>query len=466
MSDAMGRPTLDERQALRRRVGAAAGASGVVVTVGLNVPRDCPNSLWFAEAFAAAWRELLWRRVVGEADVVETLDDWYGAAAVRAGSALWVKRVLVAIETRHPLGRLFDLDVWAGEHLVDGAAVGRPYRPCFLCERPALVCRREGTHARNDVIRWALETAERWGRSWRGITALTRRVARWASAAVAAEATATPKPGLVDERGSGVHDDMDLELLVASGRAIAPFFRACVGRAARRAMRGLTERPAALRRLRSLGRRAEAAMFAATGGVNTHKGLVFSLGLLCGAVGLLVGEGTRPRAAEVCAAAARMTEGLVERELMVLGEAGTTKGERNWLHHRSAGVRGEATAGFPSVLNHGLPEYERSAGRHGAAVRALLALMAVVDDGVVLARGGPAGLAELQRLARAALAGRWPDEAAGVAAFDELEEFCRRRRLSPGGSADLLAATLFLARLEFSWYCGDAPSIRRGQKEP
>src|SRR5215216_6849865 len=104
------------------------------------------------------------------------------------------------------------------------------------------------------------------------------QVANLAVQALLQEAELTPKPALVDRRGGGAHDDMDLDMLRLSAYALHPTFGALTDRA---------HYCAPSRRLRedlaAIGRRGEGAMFAVTGGVNTHRGAIWTLGLLAAA---------------------------------------------------------------------------------------------------------------------------------------------------------------------------------------
>ncbi|MBP2309459.1 triphosphoribosyl-dephospho-CoA synthase CitG [Azospirillum melinis] len=254
----------------------------------------------------------------------------------------------------------------------------------------------------------------------------------------------TPKPGLVDRRNCGSHRDMDLSSFLASARAIAPWFR----RFFERGLEGCAV-PADLflAGIRADGMACERVMLHATGGVNTHKGSIFAFGLLCAAAGRLAGQGRALRREPLCAEVAAICAEVVG-ELRRPGEAGTA-GEHLYRRHGLTGARGEAASGFATVRNHALPAFERLRphGPRMALHAALLELLAFNPDTNVVSRGGLAGLAFLQgeamRLRRDG----------GVAAPDYLHRLAAlddgaiRRNLSPGGSADLLAVTWFLAHL-------------------
>ncbi|MGH1572417.1 triphosphoribosyl-dephospho-CoA synthase MdcB [Methylobacterium sp. P31] len=263
------------------------------------------------------------------------------------------------------------------------------------------------------------------------------RVADLAHAALIDELETWPKPGLVSPVDSGSHDDMDAGTLRRSAAAIRPYFAELVSAGGRSATMG---------ELRVIGLRAEAAMLRATGGVNAHRGAVFSLGLICAAAGALGGASASAEAhAE---AVGRLWGSAIARAPTSL----TSHGGRAARRFGVGGASAEAAAGFPTIRAVGLPALRL--GRtcvpddpEAARVQCFFALLAVVDDTNLLHRGGAAGLTSARDAAAAFLAAGgtaapgWKDR--GVATHRAFVE----ARLSPGGCADLLAATLFLDAL-------------------
>ncbi|MGJ6968984.1 triphosphoribosyl-dephospho-CoA synthase [Streptosporangium sp. G11] len=251
--------------------------------------------------------------------------------------------------------------------------------------------------------------------------------------ALGQEARLSPKPGLADRRGRGAHDDMDLPLLLASAQALRPTFRS-VAEVAERTAAGIERRD----ELGRLGRAGEAAMLRVTRGVNTHRGALWTLGLLvAGAVGAADEREAARRAARLAA--------LPDRHLPVRAPS---HGELARRRYGVRGARGEAEAAFPHVVEVALPRLRR-AGAAGVAeevarLDALLEVMSLLDDTCVLHRGGPEGLRVVRSGAARVLAEGGAGTVRGHAALLELDERCVARRLSPGGSADLLAAALFL----------------------
>ena len=261
-------------------------------------------------------------------------------------------------------------------------------------------------------------------------------IADLAVSAIRAEADLTPKPGLVDQRGSGAHTDMDLAMLHASADSLHSTFAECASTTTQSVI-GLDLRA----RIGVIGRDGERLMLATTGGVNTHRGALWALGLLC--AGAAQGAGLEG-AVDVAARLATIPDPHVT--------ANTSHGARVRQRYGVTGAAGEAQQGFPHILLHALPAL-RAARRSGedegtARLTALLVLMANLDDTCVLHRGGPEGLRALQSGARAVVDAGGLGTARGRRHFAALDELCLSRRLSPGGSADLLSATLFLDALD------------------
>lgn len=266
------------------------------------------------------------------------------------------------------------------------------------------------------------------------------RIGFLAYEALVFEARLSPKPGLVDAEGSGAHADMDLSLLLKSAEAIQPYF-------SRFARRGAEDRALSpegrLSAIRQDGLEAESAMFSATSGVNTHKGAIFLLGVLCYAAGRR-GVNDVPFAAEELAWDAALVCRGVTREL------GVSAG-RAFARYGAKGARGEAEASYPGVTQIALPAHE-SALKAGASetdawLIALLRLIEHLEDANVLARCGETVARELRQAARAIANAHPAGGEAFLAELRALGEQCRLRHASPGGAADLLACAKFLFSL-------------------
>ncbi len=367
------------------------------------------------------------------------------------GEVKRVKEGTVAFEETHPLGPLADVDVMDSGGLVTGRReLKLPPRKCLLCARPAAECVVERSHSLEELKKRIEEILEAW-RSTGGNTLPGEqcgRIARYARLALLLEAAAWPKPGLVDPLSRGAHGDMDYLTFLASAAALAPRWERFV----RLGADFCGDDPAdLLPGLRQEGKEAEAAMFEGTGGINTHKGLIFSLGILCAASGMLAREGTAFCPQECCAQAAGIVRGISERDFAAARrkERGSlTAGERLFVDLGITGIRGEAEKGFPSVTGHALPRLQSDLGEglsmNDAMVNALLVLFTVSEDTNVLARCGTDGAALLKKKGAEALAAGGMKTPDGRAAVHALDVLFTESNLSPGGCADLLAVTVFL----------------------
>lgn len=271
------------------------------------------------------------------------------------------------------------------------------------------------------------------GASHAGDAALCAAIGRLAVRSLYEELTLYPKPGLVSLVDNGSHADMSAATFMRSLFALRRYFiritRAGIGHA---------PFPA----LRSLGIEAEQCMLLATGGVNTHRGAIFCLGLLCAAMGSCHAHGTALSAHAIRGALlARWGEALSRHTHAPTADS---HGLQAWHRHAAAGARQEAARGLPSVFNIALPALRHTLadgrGMRRARIDALFALMAQISDTNLYHRGGAGGAQAVKLHARAFLAG-------GGTAHPDWEQRAREchrifvaGRLSPGGAADLLAA--------------------------
>lgn len=266
-----------------------------------------------------------------------------------------------------------------------------------------------------------------------------------ASTALELELALDPKPGLVTPLSRGSHDDMDESTFRTSIDALRPYFIDC----ARLGAAG-----ADFATLRARGQIAEVEMFAATRGINTHKGAIFNLGLLTAAAGWQVARGGADAASPGRVVAANPGRVVAERwapDFLGAATGEPTHGSAVRLRHGIPGAREHAAAGFPVLFEVALPAMERALARGAdqrrAGVHTLLSIIAVLGDTNLVHRGGPSGLAWAQVASEAFLASGsvfavgWERRLRALAG-----EFVARW-LSPGGAADLLAATWFVQRL-------------------
>lgn len=346
-----------------------------------------------------------------------------------------LKDKMVEIEERHPIGRLLDIDVLDE----NGKKLSRPTeRGCLVCGAPGRACAAGRLHPVSELVSLTNDMLTRY------LTDLdAERIADLAKKSLLDEVYTAPKPGLVDPINTGSHTDMNISHFERSAEALEPYFRRCVIIGAQ----GKDEpRESTFLYLREAGLEAERRMYAATGGVNTHKGAIFSMGILCGAIGRLIRpDGYRPATEAILAEAARLSHSALEGDLRSIDRS--TAGGRAYLEYGVRGIRGEVMDGFPSIREIALPAYESALvngkNKNDAGVITLLHLIANVYDTNLYKRGGDEGVRYARDLARALIESGDTTEDDVRLMDDELT----KRNLSPGGCADLLAVTYFLTSL-------------------
>lgn len=262
-----------------------------------------------------------------------------------------------------------------------------------------------------------------------------------AKEAMMKEITLTPKPGLVDLHNNGSHLDMNPQTFYDSINAIEPFLKEFLDAGVKGAFDEPTQ---TFLVLRGLGQGCEAAMFKATKGVNTYKGMIFSQAVILGSAGRVIGRGNALSASLLQEEIKQVCAGLVQRDLCLKAR---TAGERFFVETKDGGIREEAQKGYPILFQLSLPNFKiwkEMFGEEIALKKTLLLLMSHLNDTTLWSRGGIEGLFWAKEKAKNALycLGGSLD---GV--LYDLDEQFIARHLSPGGSADMLAMTWLLDAL-------------------
>lgn len=430
-----------ERRAQRQRA-LLAEFSAPLICFTMNIAGPIKNSDLIRAGFSIG-KNLLWQQLAREklSPVhFEEINEATGNEACFSISAdpLTIKRITTAIEDHTELGRLFDMDVLRPNgQKVDRSELGLPERRCLICGGPARECARSRTHSVAELqqkttamLRAAVDRED------------CRHVAALAVRALLYEVGTTPKPGLVDRRNSGSHQDMDFFTFLNSSSVLHSYFETCC----RIGKETASEDPTVtFQALRWPGMEAEGRMLAATGQVNTHKGAIFSMGILCGGLGRLPRNvwADADRVLQECAA---MTKGLVESDFFgITLENAKTAGQRLYAEYGITGVRGQAEAGFPAVREYGLPVLEKglAAGKSidEAGCAAVLSMLCHAVDTNMISRSNVTVQRQTSAMLQELLEkDPYPDEAT----LCRLDDAFIEQNLSPGGSADLLALCYML----------------------
>ena len=363
-----------------------------------------------------------------------------------------VKTRMMSLEDSLSIGRLFDIDVLDPSGAKRSREdMGHSGRRCLLCDRPAAECGRARSHSVEELQQVTVRMMrEYFDRSF------ADEMAEAAVRALLSEVATTPKPGLVDRLGNGAHRDMDFFTFINSTAALIPYFR----EATLEGLRGKGDSKALFHVVRCHGQLAEEEMLRATGGVNTHKGLIFSVGILCAAAGALRGREGREDLDSLLDAAGQLAACALGDLDGVTARNAQSHGERIFARHGVGGIRREAADGFPHVRQYALPVLKESleAGHplNDAGAAALLNLLAQVYDTNIIHRAGLEALEDIQARAGAFLQ-KAPTVEEQKVFLAELDEEFVCRNISAGGCADLLAVAYLLYLYEKLVCCSKLP---------
>lgn len=282
-------------------------------------------------------------------------------------------------------------------------------------------------------------------------TTHARQLVSTALAAMLYEVSVNPKPGLVDPVDAGPHPDMNVFMFIDSAVSLRRYFDECVA-AGEQFTGGLTALPDLFQTIRPAGIEAEKDMFGATHGVNTHKGAIFSLGIMLTAAAF---QDRHPKVvptgnAGLMQVIQKMLAALIDHDLAngdMHDVRNLTAGEYQYVKYGFLGIRGEAAAGFPVVMNHAYPFLARRTGSiNERFLDTLLHILLYADDSNLIKRSGnPDILLRVRQWVTRFFELGGSQTAEGVSFLQKLNQKFKQENLSLGGSADLLILTIFLA---------------------
>ena len=273
---------------------------------------------------------------------------------------------------------------------------------------------------------------------------ISQEISSFAIQAMLYEVACYPSPGLVSPISNGAHKDMDFFTFIDSTSVLSKYLALFV-------QEGYTDKSYndIFNNIRTIGMEAEKDMFIKTKGVNTHKGMLFLIGVACAAVGKAVFEGMS--FSQVQCIIKKMTAGIVAKELSSLEEkSNLSHGEKLYLKYKNEGVRGEIERGIPTVFNFSLDFYKQSAdlSLNDRLVHTLIGIMQICDDSTIIHRHDPLVLEEVKEKAREIIKIGGMKTNCGREEINNLCEEFVKKNISPGGSADLLGVTVFFYLVE------------------
>jgi holo-ACP synthase/triphosphoribosyl-dephospho-CoA synthase len=372
-----------------------------------------------------------------EAESIEGCDaagDFYLVPCSPNGLSLsLIKNVCEKFEQEHPLGRFIDADLndQSGASVTSGKL-----KLCFFClERPAIECRRENAHDHEELRSFMFPKMADYSRQKEEVSIL-KNLTALAQRSLLYEISLTPKPGLVDKFSDGSHLDMNYLTFINSITAISPWFLELASEGFTFRDHDLTK---ALPLIRKIGLQMESAMFEATHHANTQKGIIFLMGLSLFACGKLYSQSDLFNIEKFRYTISSICKDLVMNEMADISRLVKSHGEDIFHQYGFSGARGEAESGFQTVFEFGLPQLTGAAELSDEMmIKSFLAIASENNDTNILYRSNPDVLSDFKKLCKNALVD-----------FNDVNyslviDFCKNKNISPGGSADLLAVTIFV----------------------
>lgn len=270
-------------------------------------------------------------------------------------------------------------------------------------------------------------------------------IGQYAEQALLYEVSCYPKPGLVDPLDSGSHNDMNIYTFLASSVALRPYLDEFVATGEKTNRLSVED---VFQEIRRIGLVAEEKMLTATQQVNTHKGAIFTLGLLLTNYGRLSAEGDMPTLSSLQVSIQKMTAHLLDDFTHVKEKERTslTWGERLYLDFGITGIRGEAHKGYPIIFDIGYPYFTSHDGTlQQKMLDTLLFISLRLEDTTLMKRSQVIGRNALytEKINRFfELGGSGTSE--GFAYLESLNQEFKQKHWSIGGSADMLVGILFL----------------------
>lgn len=269
-------------------------------------------------------------------------------------------------------------------------------------------------------------------------------ISSFAVQAMLYEVACYPSPGLVSSISTGSHKDMDFYTFIDSTSALIKPLTLCASEGASK------KSPIEIfNRIRSIGIKGEEEMFKKTLGVNTHKGMLFLMGICCAASGKVIYE--KGEFSQIKNIIKDMTHGIVKNELQSLQSKNQlSHGEKLFLKYKIKGVRGQVEDGLPIVFDYSLPLYKSvsNLNKNDRLIHTLIGIMQYNEDTNIIHRHSIEILKEVQdkSLQAIKLGGMTTKE--GRQTIAKMDAEFNHKLISPGGSADLLSVTVFLYMIE------------------
>ncbi len=449
----------EQRQAIRQGIGNMGYAT---ISINFNIPGYPKTDTLLSKIFILVNKELenflKAHRISFKEQQIKTICDEAGDISFfpliveENTDYKAIKDKLEQFEESHPLGRMLDVDLF--DHTQKSIS-SHKQKSCFICKnKPALHCMREQNHTYEALRTHISRKAKKYYTKIQE-EHICHQLASTALWAIFTEVSLPGKPGLVSPDGNGSHTDMNYHTFLASTSAISSYFYKIAEMGYRWNARNKQE---TVIQLRTIGLQMEADMFKATQGVNTQKGIVFLIIFSLFTSAYTLKKYQKFNADTFQKVLKKLNKDLVEKELSKNIQKPLSNGEqcfRTFGKKLAGGIRQEVEEGLPIFFNEiqffmqnidfSDTDCSDKAYFENQCKRILIKIMSVNNDTNILFRSDAKTLYALQEKAKKVLSEH--SDLNQNTAYQELLRFCKEKNISPGGSADLLAISLFLHKV-------------------
>ncbi len=384
-----------------------------ILTLKLNIPGKNKNLFPFHIALVnmhqiikTSYKQVLIDEKFIRSDAGDTF------VFVLENNPLVLKKETINLEQKSPVNRLVDLDVFDGQKWLSRQDVNMKPRKCYVCNRDAHDCARSQRH---DVILLLNKMKETV------IDFYTEKLVNDVESAIVSELKLYPKAGLVSHIDSGCHNDMNYQLFLRSKDSILPYVKELVHI-------GFEEK-IEISKLKQLGITAEKAMFKVTNNINTHKGLIFLLGLFIPAFINSLKKNDISFQEKMQSLAKQVIGSYYQQ----INEMALSNGDVIYQKYGIKGIRQEALMGLPSLFLFPFSNIENISDKHH---QYLIEFMSVLDDTTIIHKTSLNDLYQVKNDMKQLI------ENGGYVKnrrrFLQLSNEYKKKNISPGGSADML----------------------------
>lgn len=416
-----------------------------LISLRTNYPGENKNEfipLQIVDEIAHELLSILGKNIVNE-EIIESLEGKSYLFSVDM-DAISLKKLTMEIEETHILGRYVDIDVFdENSNPLSRQQFGHSKRKCFICDEMAFVCGRNFTHTHEEIKKHIENKYKLFLKQEKQGIKCADSLSDLALKSMILEVSSNPSFGLVSPLTKGSHTDMDFFTFVESSFAIKPFFKEM-------ALAGYS--PLSLdiifNKIRKIGILAERDMFLSTQGVNTHKGMIFLMGISVACVAKVLYD--KKDFEEISSNISYMCRDILQDFNNLHHKSSLTHGEKLFINHGITGIRGEAKEGLKTIFNGSIEVFETALSTtcdiNRAMIKTLLFLMSSLEDSTILHRHDFNTLREVQKIAKTLLENDTLHSEPVSQLLLELEKDFISKRISPGGAADALAVTIFLSQ--------------------